>query len=187
MRMTWLCSWNKMNRDEFFYLLLLLVMGQAGNFLACSEPWVEDFVACAICELALLDPFFASLWATSRPSNPIVKDSKQLSQWFIVYYLDSVAMVNDNNIIWVWFDRHRYINDPCKKVEKNFQKFFQFFFQKYYNVHCPSTIIYYRLLSKYCLLLSYSHYRFHYRNSIATLESLVDTRIVCPKVWENLH
>ena len=38
-----------------------------------------------------------------------------------------------------------------------------------------STIIYYRLLSKYCLLLLYSHYRFHYRNSVSTLEGLVAT------------
>ena len=40
-----------------------------------------------------------------------------------------------------------------------------------------STIIYYHLLSKYCLLLSYnSLYRFHYRNSISTLEGLI---VIC--------
>ena len=70
-------------------------------------------------------------------------------------------------MIWFWFDRHRYVNDPCKKVEKNiifFKKKFKFFFRKY-----SSNVIYYR---NTVVILSYSHYRFHYWNSIATLEGL---------------
>ena len=38
----------------------------------------------------------------TRPSNPIVNDSKQQSQLFIIYHLlsiDSVAIVNDNSVI----------------------------------------------------------------------------------------
>ena len=89
--------------------------------------------------------------------------------------------VKDNDIIWVWFDHHRYINDPYKKVEKLifFSKKISKFFSNFFFKNIPmSTIIYYRLLSKYCLLLSYSHYRFHYRNSISTLEGLLWTGLV---------
>ena len=67
----------------------------------------------------------------NRPSNTIENDSKQQYNSAIIYYHNSVAIVNDSSVIWVWFDNHRYVNYPCKKVEK------LLFFSKI------STIIYY--------------------------------------------
>ena len=65
------------------------------------------------------------------------------------------------------------IDDFVAIFEKKSDQKKNFFFQIFFFKNIPmSTIIYYRLLSKYCLLLSYSHYCFHYRNSISTLEGL---------------
>ena len=54
----------------------------------------------------------------NKPSRMRVNESKRQFNSSIIYNLDSVAIVNDKSVIWVWFDRHRYINDPWKKVEK---------------------------------------------------------------------
>ena len=62
--------------------------------------------------------------------------------------------------------------------KKNFEKFFfsKFFLNIHYHL-LSFTVVYHRLLS-------YSYYRFHYRDSIATLESLPPTHAyVCLPVY----
>ena len=82
----------------------------------------------------------------------------------IIYHLDSIVIVNDKSVNWVWFDCHRYRN-----VKKNI-----FFFQiSKSTINCllSFTIIY------SCLLL-YSNCRFHYCNNSAILDSLIPNMLV---------
>ena len=120
----------------------------------------------------------SAFWTVGKPSNAIVNDNKQLLNCNIIYYHNNIAIINDiSNLRKKKCTAEARTSAPFERPVHS-PVLYPLIHQTTDSKNSKSrdinitTIVYYCLLSRYCRILSFSYYRFHYRNNIAILGGL---------------